>query len=95
MSYDFEGCKDKSPPMRNHIPMQGNDLEAIVMLLELAAIYLTDSPDTEFTEEQLIAQAKEIGGKGIVLKDNDARIVLSGMKFIKKVKGKQNTYKFT
>jgi hypothetical protein len=82
MSFDFESAVDRDPPPTSTPPAQGNDLEAIVTLLELAAIYLTTSPGAVFSFDDLIKQAQEIGGLTIAKKD--ARIVLDKAKFLKK-----------
>lgn len=65
----------------------GSDLEAIVMLLEIAAIYLTPKPNTEFTFEQLLYQANEIGGGEIVIDAVDAKIVLDSSNILGKSSG--------
>ncbi len=68
--------------------MQGTDLEAIVMLLELSAIELTPEADARFTFEQLLAGACDIGGDEIVLDERDVRIVMPFMgKILKKLPG--------
>jgi len=75
------------PPQVTTPPMRGDDLEAIVVLLELAAIYLTPSPGTLFTKEQLFAQMHEIGGDEIKVNEQDAAIVLRHMKSLKRHAG--------
>jgi hypothetical protein len=82
MSYDFESAADRDPPHIDRPAAQGNDLEAIVTLLELAAIYLTASPGATFTLDELVQQAEEIGG--IVINKKDARIVLDKARFLRK-----------
>lgn len=68
--------------------MQGTDLEAIVLLLELSAIDLTPEADTRFTFQQLLDNARNIGGDEIVLDERDVRIVMPFMgKVIKKLPG--------
>lgn len=68
--------------------MQGTDLEAIVMLLELSAIELTPEADTRFTFEQLLAGARDIGGDEIFLDERDVCIVMPFMgKILKKLPG--------
>ncbi len=64
--------------------MQGTDLEAIVTLLELGAIELTPAPNTRFTFEQLLAEARRYGGDEITLDERDVRIVLPFMKSIRR-----------
>ena len=84
MAYDFDVAMDREPPKLAIPATQSNDLEAIVVLLELAAIYLTPSPGTEFTLEELLDQARSIGGTDIALDDEDAKIVLDKASFLKK-----------
>jgi hypothetical protein len=84
MSYDFGSSIDLTPPTLDTPAAQPKDLEAIVMLLELAAIYLTTSPGASFTEQQLLAQAQAIGGDEIKLDPADIKIVLGKSGFLKK-----------
>lgn len=67
--------------------MQGTDLEAIVTLLDLAAISLTPDPSARFTYEQLLAEARDIGGDEITLDERDVKIVLPFMPYIKRERG--------
>ena len=67
--------------------MQGNDLEAIVTLLELGAISLTNKEGDLFTEDELIKAAQQYEGDAIKLDINDVKIVLP---FFRKVLGKRN-----
>ena len=67
--------------------MQGTDLEAIVTLLELGAIELTPEPDARFTYDELLAEARSIGGDEITLDERDVKIVLPLMKSIKREGG--------
>jgi hypothetical protein len=85
MSYDFESVSDKTPPTPQMPRSDRRDLEAIVTLLELAAIYLTPNPDAEFTVEELLGEAHRLGGADLMLEENDVRIVLGKAGFLKKV----------
>ena len=67
--------------------MRGDDLEAIVTLLELAAITLTESPTSTFTYEQLVTEARRYGGDEIVLDERDIKLVLPRMKTIRHERG--------
>lgn len=88
MSYDFDDNTDHTAPVvTNYIP-QPHDLEAIVTLLELAAIYLTPAPGTQFTYPQLLAQARELAGTDFVLEDIDAQIVFDNLSSVFKKEGK-------
>lgn len=96
MSYDLEiapeviSPKAKVRPTKTAKAARGTDLEAIVMLLELAAISLTSSPDDHFTADQLFDEARKLGGDEIVLDRSDVDIVLDKASFLKKQK--KNTY---
>jgi hypothetical protein len=87
MSYDFEG-DDRSPPKVTDYVPDKHDLEVIVTCLELAAIFLTPSDGSTFTYDELLAQAKDLGGKEFDLDERDVRIVLPFMKTIKKLPGR-------
>ena len=87
MSYDFDTESDRRPTP-NITPSNGRDLEAIVTLLELAAICLTTSPESEFTTEQLIAEARQLGGEEITLDEIDIKNVLGKARFLEKEKGR-------
>lgn len=84
MSYDFEAVAHGKPPKVTTSVPQANDLEAIMMLLELAAIHLTPTPGAEFSLEDLLGQARVIGGEEIVLDQKDAEIVLKKAAFLRK-----------
>lgn len=87
MSYDFEAAADREPPPIARPAAQGNDLEAIVTLLELSAMYLTSAPGVTFTVDDLLAKAYEISG--ITIAKSDANIVLAKAKFLRKEPGKR------
>ena len=85
MSYDIEATATDAVVRRPPIPVaDSRDLEAIVMLLELAAIYLTTGPEATFTKEELIERARAIGGEEINLDEADVKIVLRKTGFLKK-----------
>lgn len=85
MSYDFEAASDKLPPTPPIARSDRRDLEAIVTLLELAAIYLTSTPDSDFTADQLLNEARRIGGGDLPLEESDVQIVLGKAGFLRKV----------
>jgi hypothetical protein len=94
MSYDFEGARLTKGKMAARFvatksTAHGKDLESIVVLLELAAVYLTTKPGKEFTIDQLIERAKDLGGGEVVIDDADAKIVLDKARFLKKLPGKK------
>lgn len=61
------------------------DLGVIVTLLEVAALSLTTGPGATFTFDQLVREARKIGGKDVNLEERDIRIVLQKATFVKKV----------
>ncbi len=60
------------------------DLEALVTLLEVAALSLTRRSGDTFTAEQLIAEAREFCGKDFAAQDRDFLIALKGMTMLTK-----------
>jgi hypothetical protein len=58
------------------------DLEVLVTLLQLAAIELTPSTNTLFTERQLFDQAMALGGDELGVVRSDLRLVLRFSKFL-------------
>jgi len=88
MSYDFGTAVDQSPPTPHIETADRRDLEAIVTLLELAAICLTTGPDSSFTKQQLLDEARRIGGDDIDLDENDVNIVLGKAGFLRKIGGR-------
>jgi hypothetical protein len=85
MSYDVEsGERVCMPSVPSADP---RDLEALVMLLELAALYLTDSPDSTFTATQLLDEARKIAGEDLAFDENDMRIALANAGFLKRETG--------
>jgi hypothetical protein len=75
-------------PHAHIVPMDPTDLEAIVVLLEIAAILLTDSPESRFTEAELFARARELGGDECPINERDMRIVFTHMRSIIKKRGR-------
>jgi len=61
------------------------DLGVIATLLEIAAISLTTAPGATFTFDQLVREARELGGQGLDLDERDISIVLKKASFIEKV----------
>lgn len=92
MSYDFEPGESRDPPKVSTPTPDPRDLEAIVTLLDLAAICLTPKPGTKFTIEELIAKAQEIGGDEIPLNPKDLLIVLPFMKYLKRRRDPGKTF---
>ena len=92
MAYDLasEGYEStpEGPKRINRKPVPKRDLEAIVTLLELAAISLTDTPDDTFSLEDLVREAKLLAGTSFELEMEDIINVMSKAAFVKSV-GKQ------
>lgn len=63
------------------------DLEAIVTLMEVAALSLTTEPDATFTYEELVREVRELGGEEVTIEERDIQIVLKKAGFLKKVAG--------
>lgn len=87
VSYDFDD-NDRSPPKVADYKPQPHDLEFIVTLIQLAAIYLTNQPGDLFSYQQLFDQAKELSDDDFELEEADFKIVFDNSgKFIKKESG--------
>lgn len=89
MVYDFEEGADRSPPKMTDYKADPKDLETIVTMLQLAAIWLTPQPDTIFTLQQLLTQVRELCGKDLLIDEKDIMIVLASSSFLKKLSGQR------
>ena len=93
MAYDFEVGQERysytaeQPAQLRNSRAFSKDLEAIVTLLEVAALSLTTEPDKAFTLEELVREARAIGGEEIELDDRDIKIVMEKVSFIEHVGG--------
>ena len=74
--------------IRRRPAANGRDLEAIVALLELAALTLTPSLGATFTQEELLREVREIGGDEIEIQDSDIKNVLGKAGFLRKEGGR-------
>lgn len=70
------------PPRYQNEPVPAKDLEILVTLLEVAAISLTTGPEATFTRDELIEEARRLGGEGIVIDEKDVRIILEKASFV-------------
>ena len=91
MPYDvdlerFSRVEDE-PPRFNVAPVETRDLEALVSLLEVAALSLTTSPEATFAIEELIIEARNFAGEDVIIEDEDIKIVLKKASFLKKLDG--------
>lgn len=73
---------------RANYPKETRDLEAIVTLLELAAITLTSNPSSTFTKEELLTCARDYTGSDVEIRDSDIDIVLEKASFLKGERGR-------
>jgi hypothetical protein len=88
MSYDLDLVPTGITPVPTISPANPRDLEAIMTLLELAAISLTEGPDSSFTSEELLNRARELGGSEVQIIETDVKIVLGKAGFLKKEGGR-------
>ncbi len=72
--------------MNAHKEPHPQDLETIVTMLEIAAIFLSPTPGATFTADELIAQVHHLD-PGMGIDERDLRIVLRGLKTIRKTVG--------
>ncbi len=86
MSYDFDAAPDSKPPIVTTYVPHPTDLEYIVMLLEVAALYLTPTDGAEFTFKQLLDRARIMGGVDGSIDEVDARIVVDNSRCLTLVK---------
>jgi hypothetical protein len=95
MPYDFDDAGPyRGPPRRPYTkPAHPTDLAAIVTLVQVAAIFLTDGPGASFTASQLLTQANAIAGGDLVLDARDVAIVLPYMPGFKRQPGKRYSLK--
>ena len=85
MAYDFEDTpgvpaaaserKDKVSP---------KDLEAIVTVMDIAALCLTTKAGDTFTFEEMFAEMNELGGPDLQFEERDVRTVLATYPMISK-----------
>lgn len=83
MVYDFE--ENGGPPRVVPRKYDSTDLEILVTVLTVAAIYLSPLPESEFTLEELLEEAKKLDPE---LNDRDAIIVLGHMPALKRTGNK-------
>ena len=76
-------AKTRSDEDEKNSPLPTKDLEAIVTLLEIAAITLTDKPDATFSKAELLACARDYAGDEIEIEDTDVELVLEKASFVK------------
>lgn len=97
MTYDFEGSDGNIGRERYRQELteaqladsrpHREDLEVIVTLLEIAALSLTTEADATFGVDQLVDEARRLGGNEIAIEERDVKIVLDKAKFVEKVSG--------
>lgn len=74
---------------RRNVGVSAKDQEAILTLLEVAALSLTERPDATFTLDDLIRQAQELGGDEVAIAREDAEVVLEKANFVERVGKKE------
>lgn len=70
--------------MRNY-RAHSKDLEAIVTLMEVAALSLTAEPDATFAFEDLVREIRDLSGDEITIDERDVKIVLEKATFLERV----------
>lgn len=75
------------PVLQKNAPSSSKDLGLIATLLEVAALSLTTEEGKIFTVDDLIREARDIGGSDAQFDENDVKIVLHKAGFVKKVAG--------
>ena len=90
MAYDYEVGQERfsytgdQPARLRNARVYSKDLEAIVTLLEVAALTLTTEPGGTFTFEELVHEARAIGGDEVKLDDRDIKIVMEKANFVER-----------
>ncbi len=74
-------------PLHTSAPLNPRDLEAIVTMLEVAGLTLTETPGQTFTREALFREANALIGPKVRIDESDMAIVLKGMKTFRNVGG--------
>jgi hypothetical protein len=92
VAYDVDIARERfgyegDQPVRQ-AKVNPKDLEAIITLLEVAALTLTTENGDTFALEELINEARELGGHKIDIDERDVKIVLGKQGFLVKVGGK-------
>ena len=80
--------ESEQPHNLQNAPIPAKDLEALMTLLEVAAISLTTSPEATFALEELVDEARILGGEGIVIDIRDVENVLGKVSFLEKFAGR-------
>lgn len=60
-----------------------------MIMLELAAIILTATPESSFTIDELLDKVRALADDDMEVDENDVRIVLGNAGFLKKLPGKR------
>ncbi|HEV2678135.1 MAG TPA: hypothetical protein VGV37_26645 [Aliidongia sp.] len=94
MAYDLDIAAERfdlhdGRRVRGNSRMHSKDLEAIVTLLEIAALSLTVTPESTFTIDELVEEARKFAGTEIDLSELDVKIVLKKSGFLIKIGGRE------
>lgn len=86
MAYDHDDTPGiaVAPTPRKAEKVSPRDLEAIVTVMDIAALCLTNAPDDTFTFEQLFAEMNNLGGPDLQFEERDVRTVLATYPMIAK-----------
>jgi hypothetical protein len=91
MSYDTDidneklSIKSGKRQLRKNADTSPHDLGVLTTVLEVAALTLTTEPGKTFSFDELMKEAREIGGKSLKLDARDAEIMLKKPTFLKPV----------
>lgn len=77
MAYDFDS-DDRSPPRVEITPFDRDDLAALLVVLEIAAVLLTTDPDAMFSEAELFREARTLVDDPL-LSDADLKTALASL----------------
>jgi hypothetical protein len=78
----FQHLPEREP--LTNVPTSPHDLEALVTLLEVAALLLTPAPEAAFTYEELLKKVHNLCGDEMKVDERDVRIVLGNASFLRK-----------
>jgi hypothetical protein len=87
MAYDFDAATDRKAPIVTTYVPESRDLDAIVTIMQLAALDLTPARGTQFTTKELLERVRELGGAELGIREEDIKIVLGKSGFLKKLAG--------
>lgn len=88
MAYDVTSESSEfsysGPRQHRNTPTPKRDLEVLVTLLEIAALSLTDNPDSQFTKDELFKEVRGLAGGEYLVQSVDLETVIKGCSFLHK-----------